>query len=75
MLNIIQKRNFENIHSLQKNIISKNLKKKALKPQKGNFFGKSNTYFNQIFNPKQYLVVINPPRNKTAAKIAIILTL
>ena len=40
MLNIIQKRNFENIHSLQKNLISTNLKKKAPKPQKGNFFGK-----------------------------------
>ena len=75
MLNIIQKRNFENIHSLQKNLISTNLKKKHQNHRREIFLEKSNTYFNQICNPQQYLVVINPPRNKIAAKIAIILTL
>ena len=75
MLNIIQKRNFENIHSLQKNLISTNLKKKHQNHRREIFLENINAYFNQISNPKQYPVVINPPRNKIAAKIAIILTL
>ena len=45
MLNIILKRNFENIHSMQKNLISTNLKKKAPKLQKGNFFVKKQHIF------------------------------